>query len=318
MATKTRVIVGDPSFDLATVSALLDGVAEAETGDRPWQGDDVVGLLVGPDHPVGAADMDALPNLAVVASCSVGYDHVDVEAAAARGIWVTNVPDYCVEEMADSSLALLLSLLRGIVVLDRSVRNGDWDHRAAGELRRIAGTRLGIVGLGRIGRALAVRARALGMEVWATDPAVPESEIEAAGIHPARLDELLGGCTAFSLHAPLTPATEGMIGERELGLMPEGAVLVDTARARLTDFGAVLRALDSGRLAAAAFDVLPVEPPSPEHPPPEHPRLLVNPHAAWYSPETEIEVYQRPVIAVREVLDGGVPRDAVAGPRTTA
>ena len=314
-----RVLVCDPYFPLDAVRELLGDAAEAETAyERPWAGDDVVGLLVGPDYPVRADDLAELPALTAVATCSVGFDHIDLDAAAARGIWVTCVPDYCVEEMADSTIALLLSLLRGVVVLDRSVRAGEWDHTAAGTLRKLSETRLGVIGFGRIGRAVARRAGALGIDVWASDPVVPADEIEAAGATPAALDELLGACTAFTLHVPLTPDTDGLIGRDELARMPRGSVLVNTARARLLDFDAFLAALDDGTLAAAALDVLPVEPPTPEAPPPEHPRLVVNPHAAWYSPYTEAEVYRRPVLAVRTVLEGGVPDGALVGPGVPA
>jgi D-3-phosphoglycerate dehydrogenase / 2-oxoglutarate reductase len=306
-----KVLVADPGYSLDEARELLDGVAEVETGEPPWSGDDVAGLLVGPDQPVGKAELDALPALQVVATCSVGYDHVDLEAAAARGVWVCNVPDYCVEEMADSSLALLLALLRGVVELDRSVRAGGWDHTAAGVLSRLAGTRLGIVGFGRIGRALAVRALGLGFEVWATDPVVGAEEIEAAGVRPAALAELLPACQAVSLHVPLTPATQGLLGEAELRSLPRGAVLVDTARAALVDFDAVLAALEDGHLGGAAFDVLPTEPPSAGAPAPQAPNLIVNPHAAWYSPESEKAAYSRPIVAVREVLEGRAPKDAV-------
>ncbi len=306
-----RVLVGDPHFSLAAVRELLAGVADAEPAEAPWQGDDVVGLLVGPDYPVTGDDLESLPALAIVATPSVGHDHVDLAAAAARGVWVTNVPDYCVDEMADSTLALLLALLRGVVTLDRSVRAGDWDYTAAGPLRRLEETRLGLVGFGRIGRAVAARARALGISVAATDEVVADDEIGAAGVRPAELSELLASCDAFSLHLPLTPATEGMIGEDELERMPRGAVLVNTARARLVDLDALLRALESGHLAGAALDVVPVEPPTPAAPPPEHPRLVVTPHAAWYSEEAEHEVYRRATLAVRAVLEGRVPDGAV-------
>ena len=131
-----RVLVVDPSYSLDDVRGILDGVAEVAEATAPWEGDDVVGLLTGPDFPVGEKELARLPALKVVATCSVGYDHIDVDAAAGRGIWACNVPDYCVEEMADSSLALLLALLRGVVALDRGVRAGAWDHTAAGPLRR--------------------------------------------------------------------------------------------------------------------------------------------------------------------------------------
>jgi D-3-phosphoglycerate dehydrogenase len=310
----SRVLVDAPPIPLEVVGELLRGAGvEVEALPRPWSGDDVVGLLVW-GRPLRRAELERLPGLKVVVSCGVGYDHVDVESASERGVWVCNVPDYCTEEMADSTLALLLSLLRGVVVLDRSVRRGEWNDHTAGPLTRIAGTRLGLIGFGRIGRAVARRALALGFEVWASDPAVPRGEIESAGARPAALDELLRACTAISLHAPLTRETERLIGERELALMPPGAFLVNTARASLLDWDAFLRALESGHLAGAAVDVLPVEPPSQERPAPRLPSLIVTPHAAWYSEDAEREVYRRAALSLRAVLEGRVPEGAVTGP----
>jgi phosphoglycerate dehydrogenase-like enzyme len=307
-----RVLVVDPYYVLEEVAEILEGLAEVEAATAPWAGDDVVGLLVGPDYPVGAEELDRLPALKIVATCSVGYDHVDTDAAASRGVWICNVPDYCVEEMADSSIALLLALVRGVVALDRSVRAGGWDHTVAGALRTFRGTRLGVIGFGRIGRAVAARALALGFEVCAVDPHLPDEAISAYGVTPATLDDALESCEAFSLHSLLTPESSGLIGAEELARMPRGSLLVDTARAALVDFDAVLAALDSGQLGGAAFDVLPVEPPSAEAPAPERPTLIVNPHAAWYSPATEHEAYRRPAVAVREALEGRRPTDALA------
>lgn len=307
-----RVVVAEPGLDVELTRDLLHGVADAvERVTTPWSGDDVVALLVGPDVRVDDSDLDRLPALRVVSTASVGFDHIDLEAARKRAVWVCNVPDYCIEEMADHSLALVLALLRGIVVLDRTVRDGAWDHRAAGSLRRIAGTRLGVVGCGRIGRALAARAAAVGFEVWGYDPLISSSELEALGIRPAALDELLASCSAISLHAPLTPHTRGMIGAEQLASMPDGAVVVNTARAGLLDVDALLAALDAGKLQGAALDVLPVEPPGPQAPVPRHRRLIVTPHAGWYSPRAESEVYRRAVLAVRDVLEDRVPADAV-------
>ena len=309
------MVVGDDGYDAQQVRALLDGTGVTVSQARePWAGEGVVGLLVGTETEVRAADLDRLPALRIVATCSVGFDHVDVEEAERRGVWVCSVPDYCIEEVADHALALALSLLRGVVVLDREVRGGGWDWKAAGELRRIRGTRFGVVGLGRTGSALVERAAALGVEVWGTDPALSDEQIAAAGARPAPLHELLAACHAVSLHVALTPDSEGLIGADELGLMPDGAVLVDTARPQLVDLDALRRELESGRLGGAALDVIPVEPPTPEHPAPVWPRLVVTPHVAWYSKEAEEACYTRAVLSVRAVLEGRAPDGAVNSP----
>src|SRR5919201_2089804 len=147
--------------------------------------------------------------------------------------------------MADHALALLLALVRGVVELDRDVRSGGWDYEATGPLRRISDVRVGVVGFGRIGRAFATRAQALGMEVRAHDPLVPEEQIAGTGARPATLDELLGSSDAISVHAPLTDETRGLIGTRELALLPEGAFVVNVARGPLVDTEALLAALAS-------------------------------------------------------------------------
>jgi D-3-phosphoglycerate dehydrogenase / 2-oxoglutarate reductase len=310
-----RVLVDAPPFPIDVVSALLAPTGAAvEAATKPWRGDDVAGLLVW--SAVSGEEMKALPGLRVIATCSVGFDHIDVVAAARRGVWVCNVPDYCIEEMADSTIALVLALLRGVVALDRTVREGMWDDHAAGPLSRLRGTRLGVVGFGRIGRAVAQHALALGMEVWAADAVVAASEISAAGVRPAGLEELLRSCQAVTVHVPLTPETTGMIGRRELSLMPEGAFLVNTARSALVDEAALLAALESGALGGAALDVLAAEPPTASRPAPRHPRLIVTPHSAWYSLDSEREVYRRSTLAVRAVLEGREPDGAVVRGRS--
>lgn len=310
---RRRVLVEVPPIALdAVISALARTGVEVEAAPRPWSGDDVVGVLFW--EPLAEADLRRLPGLKVAAVCGIGVDQVDVHAATALGVWVCNVPDYCVEEMADSSLALLFAVVRGVVELDRSVRTGAWDDHAAGPLSRIRDVRLGLVGFGRIGGAVAARALALGMEVWAADPAVPAEVIAAAGVTPASLDDLLRSCSAISLHAPLQPGTRGLIGERELALLPDGAFLVNVSRGPLVDTAALLRALNSGRLGGAALDVLDVEPPDPSAPAPQAPRLIVTPHAAWYSPTSEAAVYRRAALAIRDVLEGRRPAEAVNEP----
>ncbi len=262
---------------------------------------DVEGLLT-VQEPVRRALFDALPALRVVATASIGYDHIDVEAAAERGIWVCNAGGYCVDEVADHTLALLLSLLRGVVRLDRSVHAGNWEMYSPGPLRTLRGLRVGIVGCGRIGSAVATRLEALGCVVRVSDIR------PIADFQQVRLTELLEWADAVSVHTPLTPATRGLIGARELARMRREAVLVNTARGPIVDLDAVVAALRDGRLGGAALDVLPVEPPPAA---PVAPNLVLTPHAAWYSPEAPARSFATAADAVRAALAGERPATAV-------
>src|SRR4051794_37852046 len=194
----------------------------------------------------GAADMDELPNLRAIVTGSIGYDHVDVDAAAARGIWVCNVPDYCVDEVADHTLALLLALLRGVVALDRDAHAGGWDALAAGPLRTLAGLCVGIVGHGRIGSAVGRRLGGRGCGLLVHD-------IRDVGVPLVPLDELLERSEAVTLHTPLTAATRGLVGAEQIARMRPGALLVNTARGQLVDLEALAEALRDGRLGGAAL-----------------------------------------------------------------
>jgi D-3-phosphoglycerate dehydrogenase len=257
--------------------------------------DDVVATLTMLEPRVGEELFAQLPALRVVGTATVGFDQIDVDVADARGIAVVSVPDYCTQEVADHALGLLLAMARGIVALDRDVAAGGWSSKAAGPLRTLAELRVGIVGLGRIGGALATRLLALGVEVWAHD-LLP---VERDGVRPAGLDELLAGCDAVTLHVPLTRETRGLLGPERIESMRPGALLVNTARGEVVDVDAVLAALRSGRLGGAALDVLPQEPPPAV---PVAPNLILTPHAAYYSPAAEKRAYRLCLARVREVL----------------
>jgi D-3-phosphoglycerate dehydrogenase len=245
--------------------------------------EDVVAVLTMPEHRVGPELLAQLPRVRVVGTASVGFDHVD----APESVAVVNVPDYCTQEVADHTLALLYALLRGVVALS----SGPWDAKAAGPLRVLRGLRVGVVGLGRIGSAVAERLRALGADVVAHDiRPVPDN---------VPLDELLRTSDVVTLHLPLDASTRGLIGRPEIAAMKPGALLVNTARGAVVDVDALLDALRAGRLGGAALDVLPVEPPAER---PAAPNLIVTPHAAYYSPESEERAYRLCVARVREVL----------------
>jgi C-terminal binding protein len=248
---------------------------------------------------VSADDIARFPHLRAIVRMGVGYDQIDRAAAAARGIMVCNVPDYGTMEVADHAIALALTLRRGVLLHHDAQRSGTpapWRFADHPTVRRLGVQTFGIVGLGRIGTAAALRAKALGFRVAFFDPYLPNGADRALGIDRAKtLDELMAQADVLSLHMPLTPETRGMIGARELALLPTNAVVVNVARGPMLDLDALKEGLRSGHIAAAGLDVLPVEPP----PEPVHPliaayrarepwlegRLVITPHSAFYSPE---------------------------------
>jgi D-3-phosphoglycerate dehydrogenase / 2-oxoglutarate reductase len=247
----------------------------------------------------------------IIARYGIGLDTIDLEAATEMGIVVTNVPDYCIDEVSDHALALAMSLSRGIVELDRSVHGGSWSPMDAAPLHRLRGRAFGLVGFGRIARALAAKASAIGFRILASDPFLPADAITQAGAEPCDLPTLLAGSDVVSLHAPLTPETHHLIGASELALMREGALLVNTSRGPLIDLDALRAALDSGRLGGAALDVLENEPPAPDDPLLARADVIVTPHAAFYSEESMVELQRKATEQVIEVLAGRVPPYAV-------
>jgi phosphoglycerate dehydrogenase-like enzyme len=308
-----RVVLVDEVGDIEASRAALAAHPEVavERADHLPEGDDVIGMLVGTEIPVGARELAPLPALRIVAATATGYDHLNLAAIASAGAWATHCPGYCDDEVAETAIAFAVDLLRGITLLDRSMRAGRYDHLDAPG-RRVAGSVLGIVGLGRIGRAVAWRAAALGMRVLAADPVV-----DAAAAAPAELvalDELLAAADVVTLHALLTPQTEGLIGAERLALMRPDAYLVNCARSALVDHAALGEALRADRLGGCALDVLPEEPPDPEEPALQWPRTLINPHSAWYSPQSSGAPYRIAAEAVAAVLDGREPDHAVARP----
>jgi D-3-phosphoglycerate dehydrogenase len=308
-----RVVLIDEVGDLDAARDALPGVL-VERHDRLPGGGDIVGVLVGTEVPVGPAQLQALPALRVVAATATGYDHLDLPAIAAAGAWATHCPGYCDTEVAEHAIAFALDLLRGVTLLDRSVHAGRYDHLEAPG-RRVAGAVLGIIGLGRIGREVAWRAAALGMRVLAADPRIDAATAGAVHAELVELDELLGAADVVTLHALLTEDTRELIGAEQLAAMRPDAYLVNCARTGLVDHQALGEALRSGRLGGCALDVLPVEPPAADEPALRWPRTIINPHSAWYSPQSSSAPYRMAAEAVAAVLDGREPAGALARPR---
>lgn len=261
--------------------------------------------------PLTAAVMDALPELKVIGRYGVGVDTVDVPAATARGIAVCNVPDYGVQDVSDHAIALTLSVVRGTAQLDRLVRAGEYGLVPVKPLHRISTLRFGVVGLGRIGAATAVKARALGFTVIGSDPMLAVGPRTADGIDVVEYEELLTTCDVISLHVPLMDSTHHLIGEEALTRMKPGAILVNTCRGGVVDTQAVARALKDGRLKGAGLDVFEEEPLPADSPLLDCDNAVLTPHASWYSEESYSELKRRVAEIVAAVLRGETPREVL-------
>jgi D-3-phosphoglycerate dehydrogenase len=311
LAVYTDVVEVDPGPGVRLLREAGFEVRVLDTADPERIAREAAGadaLLIGYTR-VDAALLAALPRLALVATQSVGFDMVDLDAARARGIWVSNVPGAATEEVAVHALAMSLALLRGLPFYDRSVRAGRWDA-AELALRRPSTTTLGVLGLGRIGRRLAalaagVHGRVIGHDPLLAPPAWPE------GVERVSLGELVAESDVLSLHLPLTDATRHLVDRAAIARMRRGALLVNVARGGLVDAGALVDALDSGHLGGAALDVLEVEPPAGDEPLLRHPRVLVTPHAAYYSEQAAQSYVLDQARNVVAWARDGRPRDVV-------
>lgn len=257
--------------------------------------------------PIGTRVVDALPRLGIVSRIGAGYDTVDTKACEARGVWVANSPDYGIGEVATHALALALASLRNVVRYDRDVRAGRWHYLSGGELRRPAALTLGIVGLGRIGKRMAHVSRNVVGRVIAYDPYLIDGDFPAYVERARTLEALAAHADVVSLHAPLDATTRGMIERRFFAAAKRGMTLVNTSRGGIVNGADLLAALDAGILRGAALDVLPEEPVPADSPLVRDPRVILTPHAAFYSVEAERELRSK---AARNIVTwwlGGRP-----------
>ncbi|VTS06743.1 C-terminal binding protein [Tuwongella immobilis] len=250
----------------------------------------------------------------LIVRCGVGFDNVDYRFARERGIDVGNVPDYGTEEVADSAIGMMLTLTRGIHYLNATLQNkpGEWTYLPVAPLHRLRGRTFGVLGLGRIGTAAALRAKALGMDVLFYDPYRPDGTDKSFGLRRVdSLEDLLRQSFVLSLHTPLTPETKQIIDAAAIAKMAPGSYLVNTSRGAVADPHAVLDAVLSGHLAGAGLDVLPTEPPSEDDrllrawrdpQSPAYSRLILNPHSAFYCEEGLREMRTKGSQACRKAL----------------
>jgi C-terminal binding protein len=263
-----------------------------------------------------ALQADILPHLKHcrgIVRASVGYDNIDLECSARLGIPVCNVPDYGTEEVADHTLALIFALVRRLRCLDDHCRQGGWEWRTAGSILRLRDAKLGIVGFGRIGAAVAKRAQAFGMEVAFFDPYVPSGTEKAHGVLRCEsLAELLERSQIVTLHVPLTPETRGFIGEAALSRVKPGAVLVNTCRGEVIDQTALIESIRDGRISQAGLDVLAGEPRVPDELRGLS-QVLLSAHSAFYSDASLTELRRKAATAALRLLLGEPERNILNG-----
>jgi D-3-phosphoglycerate dehydrogenase / 2-oxoglutarate reductase len=262
-------------------------------------------------HPVTDDMLADFQRCRIIACASTGYDYVDHVHAGQRGIWVTNCPGYCTDEVATHTIALLLSQARRLPQIRELARDNQWDPRLVRPIHHPRMQTLGLIGWGRIGRAVSLKAMALGFRVIANDPYVDPKQMVDAGVMPADKETVMRESDYVSLHTPLTNETRLMIDARLLSLMRPSAYLINTARGLLIDEQALLEVIQTGRIAGAALDVLASEPPLPDHPFLHDDRFFITPHSAWCSEESDAAVWEWAASNVAAVLRDERPPHAV-------
>lgn len=268
---------------------------------------DADGILVNL-HPLPATVIQELQKCRVISRYGVGYDNVSVETATAKGIWVARVPDYCLEDVSDQALALLLGCVRKVAFKDRRIREGAWNLHREQPSYRITGKTLGLIGYGAIARTLHRKISGFGLgRVLVFDPYLDPKKIEENGAESATLRSLLKNSDYISVHAPLNDGTQGLIGSRELSLMKKTAILVNTSRGPLLEEKAVAEALANGKIAAAGLDVFEAEPLPAESPLRQLDNVILSDHTGWYSEESVTELKTKAAQNVLAVLNGGKP-----------
>jgi D-3-phosphoglycerate dehydrogenase / 2-oxoglutarate reductase len=317
VAGRAKVVITDyvwESLDVEkkTLGALADIVALKTKKPEEFlsEAEDCDALLNTYAGPITEAVMAKMPKCKIIARYGIGVDTIDLEAATRAGIIVTNNPTYCIEEVAEHAMALLLACARKVAFYDRAVRAGRWEVPPGKPIFRLAGRTLGLVGFGNIARQVAVRAAAFGMRVLYADPFVKEGQFDAPG-KKVELDTLLKESDFVSLHPPLTPQTRKMMSDEALSRMKPSAFLINCSRGPIVDTDALVRVLDAKKIAGCALDTTDPEPLPDPHPLRGRDNVIVNPHVAWYSEQAMVGLQSGAPNEVRRVLSGEWPVNVV-------
>jgi D-3-phosphoglycerate dehydrogenase len=282
----------------ASEAELLDLVTEADAILTCWK-------------QVSAGVVRAGQKLQVISRYGIGLDNIAVDEATRLGILVTNVPTFCLDEVSDHAMALILACARKVCHYNSRVHDGDWEIKSGKPIFRVRGQTLGIIGFGRIGQTLALKAKAFGMKVLAHDPYIDTQVAKSSGSEIVDLDRLLAQSDFVSIHTPLNETTRGMIGETRLRQMKSTAFIINTARGAILDQPALVKALEQGWIAGAALDVFVPECIPPDHPVLKLPNVIATPHVAFYSEESALDLEIRAAENVAAVLSGSRPTSIV-------
>jgi D-3-phosphoglycerate dehydrogenase len=311
------VAVADSVFpNLDTARAVLAAIgADLQLAPRATP-DEILKIAAGADallvtYAKITADMIGhMTRCRIISRFGIGVDNVDLAAATAKKIVVTKVPDYCIDEVSDHAMALLLAAARKITLSNAQVHAGRWEMPAVVPIRRLRGSVLGLAGFGRIPQLVAPKAKAFGLTVIAHDPFVPSDVFAREGVERVEFAELLARSDYISIHTPLMPETRGLFGAEAFRQMKPTAYLINTARGPIVDEQALAEALDAKRLAGAALDVMPQEPPV-GSPLLGRDNVIITPHTSFYSEESLLELQRKAAEEVVAVLTGKPPKNPV-------
>jgi len=317
MSNKFKVVITDHRFpNVDTERKVLSKVDAEVIVSEAKNDEELMELVKDADGILNARlkikpkVIEAMERCKVIVRYGIGVDTIDIKSATKKGIMVCNVPDYCIDEVANHALTLILCLGRKIMLSSRQVLAGEWSITSLKPLRRFTEQTIGIVGFGRIGRNLANKAKHLGFKIIASDPYIGE-DIVIDDVAMVSLERLMRESDYVSLHAPLVPGNMGMIGKKQLDMMKKEAYLINVSRGPLIDEAALVEALKNNKIAGAGLDVLVDEPPNRDNPLLKLDNVLITPHSAWYSDEAIAELQLKAAETVATVLSGDIPKSVL-------
>jgi len=281
--------------------------SDSYKSDYPKYAPYAKGILLQVNFPLGKRDIKGLASCKIISVTGIGYDEFDLAAATRQGIVATNAPSFCVEEVSGHALALILALNRHLPECQNITRKGLWEFEDVWSIRRLNGQILGLVGVGKIGRAVASKAKAFGLQVKAYDPYLSKPEMSLLNVDSVEFDDLVSTADFISLHVPLNKETYHLIDSGVFDSMKNTAFLINTCRGDVVDESALIDALKTKKIAGAGLDVLSQEPPEAQNPLLSMPNVIVSPHSAFISHDALIELGAICTRAIIDTLEGKVP-----------